>query len=297
MTALITQVRALVAAQQMIAPGPPIVVAVSGGPDSLCLLHVLAALREDLGVTLHVAHLDHMIRGAESAAEAEFVADLARRWGLPATIASADVPGLARAAGANLHAAARDARYRFLARVAHACGAQAVAVAHHADDQAETVLMHLLRGAGPEGLRGMRPVVPYDEWTADLETSRQADKESAARSLSPCLLVSPALIRPLQRGVQLAPRRAGEVGPALALARQRRPHGGERRVDEGLLLGADSGGAAERGDDMRIILDQPGQQIVPDAVARGRQILVARVAARIEAVRGAVALNLGASNL
>lgn len=197
MTALLTQVRALVTAQQMIAPGPPVVVAVSGGPDSLCLLHVLAALRADLGVALHVAHLDHMIRGAESAAEAQFVAELARRWGLPATIESADVPGLARAAGANLHAAARAARYGFLARVAHACGAQAVAVAHHADDQAETVLMHLLRGAGPEGLRGMRPVVPYAEWAADVEATTQADKELAARSPSACLPISPALIRPL----------------------------------------------------------------------------------------------------
>ena len=144
----------------MIAPGAPVVVAVSGGPDSLCLLHALTQLRDDLGVTLHVAHLDHMIRGAESADEAVFVADLAREWGLPSTVEATDVPALARAQRANLHAAARAARYSFLARVARATGAQAVAVAHHAGDQAETVLLHLLRGAGPEGLSGMRPVTP-----------------------------------------------------------------------------------------------------------------------------------------
>jgi tRNA(Ile)-lysidine synthetase-like protein len=134
-----------------------------------------------------------MIRGAESAAEAAFVADLARRWGLPATVEAADVPALARERRANLHAAARAARYTFLASVARSIGAQAVAVAHQADDQAETVLMHLLRGAGPEGLRGMRPVVPWDEWGTEMagQKTRAAEWPTASPA--------PLLIRPLLR--------------------------------------------------------------------------------------------------
>src|SRR4051794_9562669 len=109
--ALAAQMRDYIAAHRMIAAGAPVVVAVSGGPDSLCLLHALAQLRGDLGLDLHVAHLDHMIRGAESADEAGFVAGLAREWGLPATVEAIDVPALARAQRANLHAAARVARY------------------------------------------------------------------------------------------------------------------------------------------------------------------------------------------
>jgi tRNA(Ile)-lysidine synthetase-like protein len=189
-------IRAFIARHHMISPGAPVVVAVSGGPDSLCLLHALAALRDELGCALHVAHLDHMIRGAESAAEAAFVAELARAWGLAATVESADVLALARARRANLHAAARDARYAFLARVAQAVGAQAVAVAHQADDQAETVLMHLLRGAGPAGLRGMRPVVAWEEWGLgvwDWEAGSSSSPIPNPHSLIP----NPCLVRPL----------------------------------------------------------------------------------------------------
>ncbi len=197
MNSLITDVRGFITAHQMIVPGALVVVAVSGGPDSLCLLHALAQLRDDLGVALHVAHLDHMIRGAESADEAVFVAGLAREWGLPYTIEATDIPALAHAQRANLHAMARSARYSFLGRVASSTGAHAVAVAHHAGDQAETVLLHLLRGAGPEGLSGMRPVTPWQEWAQDKETRRQGDSDQPPVPLSPGLLVSASLIRPL----------------------------------------------------------------------------------------------------
>ena len=195
----LTDLRHFITAHHMIAPGALVVVAVSGGPDSLCLLHVLMQLRDDLGFTLHVAHLDHMIRGAESADEAAFVADLARAWGLPATVEATDVPALARVQRANLHAVARAARYSFLARVARATGAQAVAVAHHAGDQAETVLLHLLRGAGPAGLSGMRAVTPDREWfkieNAELRIENDADTNHSHFSIFNSQL--PRLIRPL----------------------------------------------------------------------------------------------------
>jgi tRNA(Ile)-lysidine synthetase-like protein len=202
MTSLNAEVRAYITAQRLIGPGAPVVVAVSGGPDSLCLLHVLNRLCADLGFTLHIAHLDHQIRGEESAAEARFVAGLAHDWGLPATVAASDVPEFARAQRLNLHAAARVARYTFLAQVAQSIGAQAVAVAHHANDQAETVLLHLLRGAGAEGLRGMRPAVAWEEWAPAEDGGWKTDDgiRNPASSIryAPSSIFHPArLIRPL----------------------------------------------------------------------------------------------------
>jgi tRNA(Ile)-lysidine synthase len=162
-----------------------IVAAVSGGPDSLCLAHALWRLMHAGGPMVHIAHLDHGFRGAQSADEARFVATTAKQWGLPATVAYRNVPALAQAARQNAQAAARAIRYTFLQDVAHNTQADAVAVAHHANDQAETVLLHLLHGAGPAGLRGMRMVVPWTEWSQQAET----DSDAAHRE--------PPLIRPL----------------------------------------------------------------------------------------------------
>jgi tRNA(Ile)-lysidine synthetase-like protein len=167
--------------------GALVVAAVSGGPDSLAMLHALAGLRGELGFGLHVAHLDHRLRGEESAAEASFVAEAALALGVPATVASADVAALALARGQNLYAAGRSERYALLARVAGEVGAHAVAVAHTADDQAETVLMHLLRGAGADGLSGMRGWVAWGEWRRYAEPGEAPDLPEPG----------PALVRPL----------------------------------------------------------------------------------------------------
>ncbi len=139
--------------------GTRVVVAVSGGPDSLCLLHVLRALAPERELRLHVAHLDHRLR-PESADDAQFVAQLAEEWGLPATMGSEDVAAHARRTKTGLEAAARELRYRFLAQAARATQARTIALGHTADDQAETVLLRLLRGAGPGGLAAMRPRRP-----------------------------------------------------------------------------------------------------------------------------------------
>jgi tRNA(Ile)-lysidine synthase len=134
------------------------VVAVSGGPDSMALLHVLARLhRLDRGPALIVAHLDHRLRGAESTADSEFVAKTARRMGLESVVESMEVREVAQATGRNLEAVARDVRYDFLGRTAVRMDAPVVATAHTASDQAETVLMRLARGAGPDGLAGIAP--------------------------------------------------------------------------------------------------------------------------------------------
>jgi tRNA(Ile)-lysidine synthase len=140
-----------------------VVVGVSGGPDSLCLLHVLNRLREAYGIELHVAHLDHRIRGWESRDDAAFVARLAAEWGLPATVEARDVPWLARESKLAIEEAARQARYSFLAQVTLAVGAKRIAVGHNADDQMETIVMHWLRGSGLAGLRGMLPQTDLGE--------------------------------------------------------------------------------------------------------------------------------------
>ncbi len=149
---------------QLLTPGSRVIVGVSGGADSVALLHLFTRLRATWRLELHVAHLHHGIRGAEADADAAFVADLATRWGLPSTIERLDVPALARQEHLALEEAARRHRYAFLARVALQQQATAIAVAHHADDQAETVLMHLLRGSGPAGLRGMAPRTPLSAY-------------------------------------------------------------------------------------------------------------------------------------
>ena len=132
-----------------------LLVGVSGGADSLALLHLLW---QQLGAgQLVVAHLNHGLR-PEADDEARFVADTAVSWQLPFVTEKAQVSELAKQHRLSLEAAGRQARYHFLARQAEKVGATAVVVAHHADDQAETILLHLLRGSGSAGLRGMLPV-------------------------------------------------------------------------------------------------------------------------------------------
>jgi len=135
-----------------------IIVAVSGGADSLCLLHVLHRLcgpgKRYPALGLHVAHLNHKLRGDASAQDAAAVSHLATAWGLPVTIGEIDVPALAHQEHRSLEDAARIARYRFLRQIAHG---RPIAVAHHTDDQIETLLLHLLRGSGMTGMIGMQP--------------------------------------------------------------------------------------------------------------------------------------------
>lgn len=135
-----------------------VVVAVSGGADSLCLLHILNRLcgpeKRYPQVQLHIAHLNHLLRGDESERDATYVEQIAHTWGLPVTIGTVDVPQFARTEHLSLEEAARIARYRFLREVAQG---QSIAIAHHADDQVETLLLHLLRGGGLASMVGMQP--------------------------------------------------------------------------------------------------------------------------------------------
>jgi len=143
----------------MMQPGDRIALAVSGGADSVALLRLFAELREILGVTLLVIHFNHALRGAESESDARFVADLSRANGLEFILTREDVAGAAARHRWNIEDAARRLRYAFFARVVEEGRATRVAVAHTADDQAETILARLFRGTGPTGLSGIHPVM------------------------------------------------------------------------------------------------------------------------------------------
>ena len=137
--------------------GDRVALAVSGGPDSVALLRVLLALREELGIVLFVAHFHHGIRGAEADADRDFVFALARENGLEFFCGEGSAPELVCHHDMTLEEAARELRYAFFARLTREQRLQRVATGHSRDDQAETVLMKFIRGAGSRGLSGIFP--------------------------------------------------------------------------------------------------------------------------------------------
>jgi len=151
-------------------PRDPVIVGVSGGPDSVALLavlcdlagegHRIAGSRAALAIAPIAAHLNHGLRGDAADADERFVQDLARARGLVCEVGRADVRAEAEAMGVGIEEAARQARRRFLAQAARRHGATKVALAHHADDRAETILFHILRGTGIEGLAALGPRAP-----------------------------------------------------------------------------------------------------------------------------------------
>jgi tRNA(Ile)-lysidine synthase len=175
----------LVGACSSIPSGASLVVAVSGGCDSIGLLYLLLPIALSRGWRLTVAHLDHGIRGVESRRDAEFVRTLSKRWSLPVVVVRAKVPLLARRRRQSVERTAREVRYDFLARVARRVGAEAILTAHTADDQAETVVMNVCRGSGIAGLagipretswRGVRVVRPLlDVSRRDIEAALRRD--------------------------------------------------------------------------------------------------------------------------
>ena len=178
MTDILSTVRAFARANALLRPGP-LVLAVSGGTDSTALCLILAELREEFGLVLHVAHFDHRARPRAAAADAAFVAELANHISAPVRIGRAN-------AAPKSEDDARNARYEFLRRVANELGATAIATGHTRDDQAETVLLHLTRGSGLAGLAGMRP--ERDGIVRPLLTLARADTVAmcAAAGITPC---------------------------------------------------------------------------------------------------------------
>ena len=156
------RVEAAVLRHRMIKAGDHVIAAVSGGVDSVVLLHVLHGFCDRWGMKLGAAHLEHGLRGGEGREDAAFVRDYAASLGLPCIVAHADVAAYCREARCSTEQGAREVRYDFLRRVLLDHHADSVATGHTADDQAETVLMRLLRGSGSSGLSAIRPV--RDGW-------------------------------------------------------------------------------------------------------------------------------------
>jgi tRNA(Ile)-lysidine synthase len=175
---LVERVRTTITARKLLKGGETVVVAVSGGADSLALLGALARSAEPLDLRLHVAHFDHRLRDG-SGADAAFVADAAARLGLPSTIGAAGSTD--RPPGLSPEEAARERRYAFLETVADAAGAQRIATGHTLDDQAETVLMRVISGTGTRGLGGIPPV--RGRVIRPLIDARRAETEAFCRAL------------------------------------------------------------------------------------------------------------------
>jgi tRNA(Ile)-lysidine synthase len=184
---VIERVRETIREQRLFQPGETTVVAVSGGVDSVVLLDVLLKLRDRDNVPgeIVVAHLDHGLRGRESEQDLLFVETLCRERRITCYTRRADVAGYAKERGLSIQVAAREVRYAFLGDVARWTGARTVTTAHHADDQAETVLMRILRGTSTKGLGGIpyrrpgprfdlvRPLL--DVWRHEIEAYARAE--------------------------------------------------------------------------------------------------------------------------
>jgi len=160
MAELPERVLAAVREHDLLRPGEPVLVAVSGGCDSMVLLDVLHRLATTERWRLSVAHFNHRLRGRASRADQALVERTARRLGLTCRVGEGDVRAHARARGLSLEMAARELRHAFLAAAARDLGVEKIALAHHADDQVETLLLRLVRGSGSEGLAGMKWQAP-----------------------------------------------------------------------------------------------------------------------------------------
>lgn len=143
--------------QNMLKPGARVLVGVSGGADSMALLHILQQRCMDNGGVLWAAHLNHSLR-SQAGQDEQLVRDTCRRWDIPCYTKTVDVAAVAARTKRSLEEAGRDCRYQFFRELADELGADHIATAHHQNDQAESVLLHLLRGSGIRGLQGMQPV-------------------------------------------------------------------------------------------------------------------------------------------
>lgn len=157
-TEFLAPIRALCVEYGMLQRGNMVLLALSGGRDSMALLSALMQLRKIFGFSLSAAHFNHKLRGEESERDAAFVKEYCEAHHVPIYLGEGDVRAVAALKQCGLEETARNLRYAFLEDTAASCGAQQIATAHHADDNLETFLLHLVRGAGLRGLTGIPPV-------------------------------------------------------------------------------------------------------------------------------------------
>jgi len=142
-------------ARRLFSDGDSILLAVSGGPDSVVMLDFFSGQARSHRLDLHICHINHKLRGKFADADAAFVKKLGAEYGIGTSVLCADIKKLAKKSGTSIEHAARNARYRLLARTAAKKKCRLVATAHHSDDHAETILLNLLRGTEPKGLLGI----------------------------------------------------------------------------------------------------------------------------------------------
>ncbi len=253
-------------------PGECWLVACSGGADSVVLLRCLHECAPDWSLSLVVAHLDHGLRGAESREDAAFVAALAAKLGLPLE-AQTLPPGLLDQAGKSPEESARNARHEFLERTRLRLGANRIALAHHADDQAETVLLQFLRGAGPVGLAGMPEWNPRTLQVRPLLALPRAGLEAERiRRGWPCREDSSNLDLGVPRNRvrhRLLPELEAHFNPGLrrTLAGAARIH--QEWVDMGLSMAEKAlGEAACQSPEARLALDCPALMAYPEPIRK-----------------------------
>lgn len=160
---ILQKVKATISKYGMLSLNDKVVVALSGGPDSVALLHILHSLSTEYNLTLYAAHLNHLLRGKEAEEDVSFVKGLAKELKVEIWTEEVDIKGEAREKGLSLQVAARRARYDFLKRVAKEACVLKIALGHQLDDQVETILMRLIRGTGAEGFSGIPPCRRLDE--------------------------------------------------------------------------------------------------------------------------------------
>lgn len=160
----------------LIQDGDSIVLGLSGGPDSVCLLHILNRLKEKLDIEIYAAHLNHQIRGIEAQKDALYIADLCEKMGVTFFVKSINVPKYCEDNGLSVEEGARKLRYEMFYEIMHKTKSNKIAIGHNLNDQAETVLMRMMRGTGLQGLKGIdhvrdnviiRPILDIDR--ADIE--------------------------------------------------------------------------------------------------------------------------------
>ncbi|MBO8172694.1 MAG: tRNA lysidine(34) synthetase TilS [Bacillaceae bacterium] len=216
--------------KQLIKPEDRILVAVSGGPDSIALLHILKSLSDEQGWEVAAAHLNHGFRGEESEADAEYVRSFCQQYDIPLEIRFVDVPKYMKETGRGAQESAREIRYEFLTEIAGRYHMSKIATGHHADDQIETILMRIIRGTGLDGLQGMpeirkigpvevvRPLLSFRKQELedycrehDLNPRRDSSNESVKYTRNKVRLDVLPVLREINPGVDEAVLQLGEI--------------------------------------------------------------------------------------